>query len=196
MSKQIELERGWSWERCRHRLPSALALSLAFKALNLIILAPLAALILRYCLSRWGRASVGNFELVSFLLSPAGIAAPPGVGTILLASLYLELAGMLRLLADDHLRWWQAFRSSRQLFVRIAELGFVSAGCGRPCGLRGALEARHLRRNGVGRGCRPLGRASHPLPLIDDEGNVRPESAGQINRFPESDNSAGSAACT
>src|SRR4051812_29573405 len=94
MLKQIELERGWSWERCRHRLPSALALSLAFKALNLIILAPLAALILRYCLSRWGRASVGNFELVSFLLSPAGIAALLGVGTILLASLYLELAGM------------------------------------------------------------------------------------------------------
>jgi len=116
-------EMGWIWGNCRHQFRSALMLSLAFKALNLIILAPLAALILRYCLSRWGRASVGNFELVSFLLSPAGIAALLGVGTILLASLYLELAGMLRLLADDRLHWWQAFRSSRKLFVRIAELG-------------------------------------------------------------------------
>ncbi len=123
MSEQTQRQRGWIWQRCRQRFPSALALSLAFKALNLIILAPLAAVILRYCLSRWGRASVGNFELVSFLLSPAGIAAVLGVGTILLATLYLELAGMLRLLADDNLRWWQAFRSSTKLFVRVVELG-------------------------------------------------------------------------
>jgi glycerophosphoryl diester phosphodiesterase len=112
-----------TWERCRHRFRSVLALSLAFKALNLIILAPLAASILRYCLSQWGRASVGNFELVSFALSPAGILALFGMGAILLASLYLELAGMLRLMADDGLHWWQAFRSSTSLLVRLAQLG-------------------------------------------------------------------------
>src|SRR6476619_7582581 len=123
MWKNIRSELSWIWERFRHQFRSALALSLAFKALNLLLLAPLAALVLRYCLSRWGRASVGNFELVSFLLSPAGILALLGVGTILLASLYLELAGMLCLLADNGLHWWQAFRSSTKLFVRLAELG-------------------------------------------------------------------------
>src|SRR6476620_7953468 len=122
MWEHTGLEPGRIWERCRHQFRSALALSLAFKALNLILLAPLATVILRYCLTRWGRASVGNFELVSFLLSPAGIAALLGVGTILLASLYIELAGMLRLLADPSLHWWQAFQSSTKLFLRVVEL--------------------------------------------------------------------------
>src|SRR4249920_1545985 len=103
MVEYFRAEFDWIWNRCRHRFRSALALSLAFKALILLLLVPLATVILRYCLTRWGRASVGNFELVSFLLSPVGIAAFLGVGAILLASLYLELAGMLRLLADDGL---------------------------------------------------------------------------------------------
>jgi hypothetical protein len=79
-------ELGWIAKRYRGRLGSAVALSLAFKALNLAILAPLSAAILRFCLTRWGRASVGNFELVAFFLSPAGIAALLAVGGILLAS--------------------------------------------------------------------------------------------------------------
>jgi hypothetical protein len=32
----VRAELGWIWERCRYRFQSALALSLAFKALNLI----------------------------------------------------------------------------------------------------------------------------------------------------------------
>ena len=80
MLENVWAELGWMWERCRHRFRSALALSLAFKALNLILLAPLAALILRFCLLRWGRASVGNFELVSFFASPVGLVALLGVG--------------------------------------------------------------------------------------------------------------------
>jgi glycerophosphoryl diester phosphodiesterase len=121
-------EIGWIWERCRNQFRSALALSLAFKALNLLLLAPLATIILRYCLTRWGRASVGNFELVSFLISPEGIAALLGVGAVLVASLYLELAGMLRLLADNHLHWWQAFHSSTKLFLRLVQLGLRQLG--------------------------------------------------------------------
>jgi glycerophosphoryl diester phosphodiesterase len=124
MLNNIYSELGQIWERCRHRFPSVLALSLAFKVLDLIILAPLAAVILRYCLTQWGRASVGNFELLAFLLSPAGILALFGVGAILLASLYLELAGILRLLAKHELHWWQAFRSSTKLLLRLVKLGF------------------------------------------------------------------------
>lgn len=121
-------EIGWIWERCRNQFRSALALSLAFKALNLLLLAPLATIILSYCLTRWGRASVGNFELVSFLISPEGIAALLGVGAVLVASLYLELAGMLRLLADNRLHWWQAFHSSTKLFLRLVQLGLRQLG--------------------------------------------------------------------
>ena len=123
MLEYVRTELGWIWKRCRHRFGSAQALSLAFKVLNLLLLAPLATVILRYCLTRWGRASIGNFELVSFVLSPPGMVAILGVGTVLLASLYLELAGLLRLLADDGLHWWQAFKSSTGLLHRLVELG-------------------------------------------------------------------------
>ena len=116
-------ELGWVWQRCRGRLPSAIALSLAFKAVNLILLAPLAAAILRYCLVRWGRASVGNFELVAFFVSPVGLAALLGTGSILLASLYMEISGLVRLLAGGELRWWQAFAGSTRLLPRLVLLG-------------------------------------------------------------------------
>src|SRR5262245_31770506 len=119
MWDDFRAEVGWIWQRCRHRFRSGLALSLSFKALNLIVLVPLSAAILRCCLMRWGRASVGNFELVAFFASPPGLAALLGVGTILLASLYLELSGLVRLLARDDLHWWQAFKSSTGLFHRL-----------------------------------------------------------------------------
>ena len=52
---QLGAELGWIWDRCGRRFRSAQALSLAFKALNLALLAPLSAAILHSCLSRWGR---------------------------------------------------------------------------------------------------------------------------------------------
>jgi glycerophosphoryl diester phosphodiesterase len=115
----------WIAGRCRRRFRCALTFALAFKALNLIVLAPLAAGILRLCLSLWGRASVGNFELAAFFLSPTGIAALLLVGSILLASLYFEVAGLLRLLADDRLHWWQAFKGSTRMFPRLVKLCLV-----------------------------------------------------------------------
>ena len=120
---QLRAELGWITDRCRRRFRSAQALSLAFKALNLALLAPLSAAILHFCLSRWGRASVGNFELVAFFVSPVGIAALLGVGAVLLATLYLELSGLIRVLADGRLHWWQAFKSSTGLLHRLIELG-------------------------------------------------------------------------
>jgi glycerophosphoryl diester phosphodiesterase len=113
----------WILARLRARFRCALALSLAFRALNLVLLAPLAAAILAFGLRRWGRASVGNFEIAAFLLSPAGLAALLGTGAISLATLYLEISGLLRLLADDHLHWWQSFKSSTWTFHRLVHLG-------------------------------------------------------------------------
>ena len=37
MLEKLRAETGWIWSRCRHRLRSALALSLAFKALDLLL---------------------------------------------------------------------------------------------------------------------------------------------------------------
>src|SRR5687768_1089310 len=123
MWEQLRTECGWIAERCRRRFRCALSFSLAFKALNLIVLAPLAAVILRLCLQVWGRASVGNFDLAAFFLSPAGLTALICVGGVLLATLYLELSGLMRLLADDRLHWWEAFKSSTHLLRRLIQLG-------------------------------------------------------------------------
>jgi hypothetical protein len=81
MWEQFCADCSWIWQRCRHRFRSALALSLAFKAHNLMLLTSLAAVILRVCLALWGRASVGNFELAAFFLSPeAGRRLSDGQG--------------------------------------------------------------------------------------------------------------------
>src|SRR5690242_6649251 len=108
MWQSLKTDCAWIAARCRERYRCAVAFALAFKAHSLIVLAPLAAGTLRFFLSLWGRASVGNFELATFFLSPTGIAALLLVGAILIASTYFELAGLVRLLADDRLHWWQA----------------------------------------------------------------------------------------
>jgi glycerophosphoryl diester phosphodiesterase len=125
MWDDLRAECGWILRRCRARYRCAVAFALAFKALSFIVLAPLAAGILRFFLSLWGRASVGNFELATFFLSPTGIAALLLVGAILIASTYFELAGLVRLLADDRLHWWQAFTGSTRMFPRLVKLGLV-----------------------------------------------------------------------
>jgi arylsulfatase A len=38
--------------------------------------------------------------------------------------------------------------------------------------------------DGIGPGCRPLGRVTNPKPAIDHEGIVRPDMAGEVKRFP------------
>lgn len=109
--------------RTRSRLGPVLAFAMAFRLLQWIILAPLTAATLRLFLDRWGRASVGNFEIASFLLSPVGIAALLAVGSLTIAATYLELAGLLRLLADRRLAWWQALVGLGPRFPRLVELG-------------------------------------------------------------------------
>ena len=112
-----------AWRRGRGRFGAALRYSLLFKLLAAFLITPLAAGALRLLLSRTGRVSAGNFEIATFLLSPAGIVALVGVGAIQLAATYLELAGLMRLLADHRLRWWQALGGSSFRFARLMALG-------------------------------------------------------------------------
>jgi glycerophosphoryl diester phosphodiesterase len=46
-----------------------------------------------------------------------------GVASILLATLYLELAGLMNLLAKGHIFWWQAMAGSAAKFQRLLLLG-------------------------------------------------------------------------
>lgn len=114
---------GWILHRTWQRFRAAAPFSLAFKILQAVLVAPILALSLRLLLHRWGRASVGNFEIAQFLLSPPGLAAIVGIGAISLACVYLELAGLMRLLVDDRLMWWQALLASGRLVVRLVRLG-------------------------------------------------------------------------
>src|SRR5262245_5688214 len=125
MWEYCQAELKWIAALCRRRFRCALSFALAFKALNFIVLAPLTAGILRLCLSIWGRASVGNFELATFFLSPVGLTALILVGATILASTYFELAGLFHLLADDCLHWWQAFKGSARMLPRLIKLGLL-----------------------------------------------------------------------
>jgi glycerophosphoryl diester phosphodiesterase len=113
----------WIARRLQARWLPAGALAIAVHLLQVTLFAPLLAGVLRLFLLRWGRASVGNFEIVSFLVSPVGIAALLSFGGLWVATLYFEVSGLLRLLASDRLLWWQALRSSTGLLPRLIGLG-------------------------------------------------------------------------
>jgi glycerophosphoryl diester phosphodiesterase len=112
----------------RARLRAAAACSLAFKALNLALLTPLAAAGVRMMMQRWGRASVGNFEIAAFLLSLPGLVALVGTGSLVFATQYLESAALMRLLADRRLPWWHALGGATGVFHRLLLLGMRQFG--------------------------------------------------------------------
>jgi glycerophosphoryl diester phosphodiesterase len=113
----------WSLRQFRQRIRDVVACSLGFNLLNLFVLAPLVAGMIRLMLQRWGRASVGNFEIASFLLSIPGLMAIIGAGSLFIAIHYLEFAALVRLLADRQLHWWSALGGATGLFHRLVELG-------------------------------------------------------------------------
>jgi len=115
----------WALQRGRSRFRAAVPFSLAFKLLQIALVTPIVAGSLRLLLQRWGRASVGNFEIAAFLLSPPGLVALVGIGAVLLAGVYLELAGLMRLLMDEQLIWWQALLASGRKLPGLLRLGLI-----------------------------------------------------------------------
>ena len=113
----------WALSRVRARWPAAIMLVFAVRLLQFIVFTPLAAGVLRLGLLRWGRASVGNFEIATFLLSPTGLIAALALGTLFLVTQYFELAGLLRIFASDRLHWWSALRSSSGLLPHLVAVG-------------------------------------------------------------------------
>ena len=118
----------WVLFRLRERAGTVLAFALAFRALDVVLLGPLVAAALRLFLLRWGRASVGNLKIAAFLLSPVGLAALVAVGGVALVGLYLELAGLTRLLGDRRLAWWQGLTGPLGALPRLVRLGVRQLG--------------------------------------------------------------------
>ena len=96
------------------------------KLAGFVIVAPVAACILRFFLSRTGRASVGNFEIAEFALSVPGIIAMLLLGSLALAVFWLEQAGLMLVLAapaEKCVGWWDAAISIARRSPRLAGLG-------------------------------------------------------------------------
>lgn len=109
--------------RLHGRFGLIIRLALAFELLRFLVLTPLSAGVLRLFLERWGRYSVGNFEIAAFLLSPAGLAGLLALGTVALTTFYLEIAGMLLLLADRGVTIRDIFAALALRLVRLLTLG-------------------------------------------------------------------------
>jgi glycerophosphoryl diester phosphodiesterase len=113
----------WALRQFRRSLRDVIACSLGFNLLNLFVFAPLVAGVIRLMLERWGRASVGNFEIATFLLSLPGLIAVVAAGSLFIAIHFLEFAALVRLLADRRLHWWSALGGATGVFHRLLELG-------------------------------------------------------------------------
>ncbi len=114
-----------AWELARGTLPKLALFSLAFKVVNFVLLAPLASFTMRLFLERWGRASVGNFEIADFLLSPTGLAAICCVGGIAIATLYVEIAGLMQIMLQPRFRWWNISGRNFALYQKLLRLGSI-----------------------------------------------------------------------
>lgn len=112
-----------SWALARGSLVKLVLFSVAFKVINFILLAPLVALTMRLFLQRWGRVSVGNFEIAHFLLSPIGLVAICCVGGIAIATLYLEIAGLMQIMLNPQFRWWNIGSRYANLYQKLLRFG-------------------------------------------------------------------------
>jgi len=80
---------------------------------------------MRLFLQRWGRVSVGKFEIASFLLSPIGLTAIYCVGGIVVATLYLEIAGLMQIMLNPSFHWWSIRGRYLQLYQKLLRLGGI-----------------------------------------------------------------------
>ena len=105
----------WVLGRAKDRIGPLIAFSVAFSLMESALLGPLAAGILRVALDTWGRCSVGNFEIVAFLLSPVGLAGLTFLAAVQLFTFYLRLTGLMAVLSGDGPGLWHTARVARRL---------------------------------------------------------------------------------
>ncbi|UCF20299.1 MAG: glycerophosphoryl diester phosphodiesterase membrane domain-containing protein [Gemmatimonadota bacterium] len=84
-----------AWDDFRLGFSQFLAYDLLFKILASAALVPLATWVLARLISSSGRLTVGNYEIVSFLLTPRGIVTTLLAGTVTFGLLFAEQAGLV-----------------------------------------------------------------------------------------------------
>jgi glycerophosphoryl diester phosphodiesterase len=105
-----------------------LAVSVAISLVQAVVAGPLAALLLRLFLARTGRASVGNFDIARFLLSPLGVVALLVLSTLAVAGAYLHVAALLRVLGDPPASAGEVLRGLLRDGQRVFRLGGLQIG--------------------------------------------------------------------
>jgi glycerophosphoryl diester phosphodiesterase len=90
---------GPAWRDFRRAWPGLVAFEIAFKLLDAWLLVPAIAWLLSAALAQSGRVAVSNTDILNFLLSPAGMAYAAAFGTVVLALLLLEQAGIMAIAA-------------------------------------------------------------------------------------------------
>ena len=118
---------GRSLGTVRRSLSAMLWYELFFKLLAAAILTPLAARLMTMFVRSTGSVAVSNEAIVGFLTSPRGLAAVVVAGTVSLAILFFELAGLI-LIANATRRGERAdalpaLRAVARRFPRLLHLG-------------------------------------------------------------------------
>lgn len=112
------------------RWRAVLGVSLLFGVLEAAVIVPVAAWLLRMWLLRYGSASVGNFEIATFLLSAPGASAALTVLAVTVAGAYLHVAGLLRVLSDPPSGALGAMAGLVRAGPRLLRLGLLQVGVG------------------------------------------------------------------
>ena len=85
---------------------------------------------------------------------------------------------------------WKLHLASGELYDVVTDLGEANNVAAQNADVVRRLRAiaaatkGDLDPDGVGPGCRPVGRVKNPLPLIAPDGTVRADAAGSVKRFP------------
>jgi glycerophosphoryl diester phosphodiesterase len=87
-----------AWPAVRRGLGSLLAYEIIFKIASFFLLGPLTVALLNVLIGRTGEPSVANTQMVSFLLSPLGIATLILFATLTLTIFFMEDAGLCLIL--------------------------------------------------------------------------------------------------
>jgi glycerophosphoryl diester phosphodiesterase len=125
---QNKLQPGFfAWRDFRHTWPQLLLVTLATRIAVTLLLAPGAALLLRFFIGRQGRAALSDQEILFFFLSPAGVLALVLVGGIWIGISLVEQAGLMVVgygaAEDRRVSWFSALRYVFKELSRILTLG-------------------------------------------------------------------------
>jgi glycerophosphoryl diester phosphodiesterase len=115
--------------RVRERWRAVLGVSAVVVLVQALVAAPIAALLLKAFLAQTGKASIGNFEIVRFLLTPTGVGALLVLTALALFGTYVHVAALLRVLGEPALSVGAAIRSLPSKGHRLLRLGLLQVGC-------------------------------------------------------------------